>query len=276
MELTDAQVDHFETFGFVFLPGWLQPDEVDGIWAETQAGFDEVYPPFDGKTRQWLPLLSPKAPTLCRLAEDERYQGAADRLMGEGSVLLGADANRMVGAETPWHPDCVYQGIKFIAYLDPVDASTGALRVIPGSHRGPYAAQVAHHLTAFSPPGDEVPFTSFSSRPGDVLAFDLRLWHAAFGSATDRRMSTITFYRAPSSEEDIQTIGEHLSTVVASTETTWPRTAYPFYDPEWAAQASSSPTRAKLVDSMQRARLFDVADAATTRAAGQLLDAEAR
>ncbi len=55
---------------------------------------------------------------------------------------MGVDANRYIG-DTRWHPDhrvdptedCY--GIKFAFYLDAVGPDTGALRLVPGSHKNP-------------------------------------------------------------------------------------------------------------------------------------------
>ena len=51
---------------------------------------------------------------------------------------MGSDGNYYVG-DTAWHPDglgeYLYGRIKVSFYLDGVQADTGCLRVIPGSHR---------------------------------------------------------------------------------------------------------------------------------------------
>ena len=79
---------------------------------------------------------------MANMLEDERFLLTAQQLFGEDVMGMGADANRYVG-HTRWHPDHYADptkdcyGIKFAYYLDPVGAESGALRVVPGSHKMP-------------------------------------------------------------------------------------------------------------------------------------------
>jgi len=41
------------------------------------------------------------------------------------------------------------------------------------------------------------PATALCSEPGDLVAFDLRLWHGSWGGKTDRRMCTVVYYKNP-------------------------------------------------------------------------------
>jgi len=88
--------------------------------------------------------------------------------------------------------------LKIAFYLDPVDRDTGALRVIPGSHRldgDRFARELEEHAlecaNAWGVEGRDVPALSLDSRPGDVAVMDQRLKHAAFGGGDRRRMFTI-------------------------------------------------------------------------------------
>lgn len=261
--LSTTDISHFKTYGFVMLPGYLDTCEVDALRDEVIGNLEAAYAdtPFDGTARHWVPLLSPRAPFLCELAEDGRFFAAAEQFVGSGAVLFMADANRYVG-DTGWHTDGVYPGVKYMLYLDPVDADTGALRVIPGSHNPAYSEDIRTHFKDQSPDQRAIPAHVCRSQPGDVLAFDYRLWHASFGGGNDRRLCTIEYYQPPQGADHAQAIREHVSTIARSTAQLWPRRDFPFYDNEWVADVGRSPERQELVERMRAVGVFQAAEEA--------------
>ncbi len=107
-----------------------------------------------------------------------------------------------------WHRDSdgAWPSIGFAAYLEPLRGPTGALRVIPGSHLGEFAASVARYVeTEQATPahGDRVgrlPAHIIDTDPGDLIAFDERLFHASFqqpGAVVPRRQWRVDFVAAP-------------------------------------------------------------------------------
>ena len=126
--------------------------------------------------------------------------------MGEDYNYLGSDGNFYVG-DTGWHSDTDWSGkhrgkpprtfYKLAFYLDPVNVTSGALRVIPGSHR--YGDSFAEELqrTLRQPPetlgitGDQVPAITLVSPPGDVVIFNQATKHSSWGGSNQRRMFTI-------------------------------------------------------------------------------------
>ena len=95
-------------------------------------------------------------------------------------------------------------------YLQPVRADSGALRVIPGSHKRPWFDQLderpplryawAREDFAGAEAADvieSVPGYVCKSNPGDVVAFDARLWHASVGGSSDRQMCTLVYFNYP-------------------------------------------------------------------------------
>ena len=207
--LSPEQLNHFDTFGFLSLRQLLTAAEVATLRAEYEAELDHVYAhsPFDGTERHWTLMLSERTPLFASLLADERFCLVAEQLYGDDVVAIAADANRYVG-HTRWHvdhdadpkKDC--HGVKFAFYLDAVDGASGALRVIPGSHRQPYHQQVSEALEAMALPIDEVASHICASTPGDVVAFDMRCWHASWGGTTGRRMCTCIFYKNPVGEAE--------------------------------------------------------------------------
>ena len=207
MKLTEQQLSHFDTFGFVVFRQLLIPSEIEQFSKEFDAGLDSWLPEgakHDGSARHYATLMDSITPFAASLLDDPRFADAAERFMGADSIGIAADGNYYVG-DTQWHPDghrlredgtpVDYSGVKFTIYLEPQDATNGALRVIPGSHKDPYYSALYSRLMedassgrarvnpvdVFAASGADLPAFAFDSQPGDVLAFRTSLWHAAFG-----------------------------------------------------------------------------------------------
>ena len=122
---------------------------------------------------------------------------------GDGGDLQSAIAGNYYTGDTRWHSDSHsldYSGVKFTIYLDSLSASSGSLRVIPGSHRQPLwgESKMTHETdAAFGVQADEMPAFAFKSEPGDVLVFLHPLWHSSFGGSTRRRMMEVKLLRRP-------------------------------------------------------------------------------
>ncbi len=203
--LTPQQLAHFETFGYLGLPGLLADKAeaiqraFDDVWARHGGGHNGV--PHDGKARSVIVQFLDQSEYLCTLLDDHRVHDIAASLLGDDFNYMGSDGNFYVG-DTRWHSDG-YGGrggprhIKLAFYLDPLTRNTGALRVIPGSHRlgEPYAEQLERETkdsqTLWGIPGSQVPAVALETVPGDVLVFNHDLKHSAWGGSERRRMFTM-------------------------------------------------------------------------------------
>jgi len=202
----------FETFGYLKLPGLLADDiawisdEFDAIWARRP---DINH---DGSHRTIYPdAFLNASPVLAQLIEHPRLRAVTDEIVGPDIVYYGGDGNYYSG-DTGWHRDVfkipdgdeaktIVRHIKIAFYLDPLTATTGALRVIPGSHHlgDTYAEEVSRYLTDGNTdlaedgtntgvPSEDIPALALSVVPGDILIFDHRIMHASFGGSSARRM----------------------------------------------------------------------------------------
>jgi hypothetical protein len=214
--LTPGQIEHFRTFGFLILRGCYNQREV----AEIQQLHADVLEqdrggrPFDPTRRHLVLGFMESRPELVRLLEDDRLYVPLEQLLGPDYIWTGSDGNLYTG-ETPWHPDSDehllaigYHRIKVALYLDPLTATTGALRIIPSSHRAPLYQELSAArqqpggiAERFGVPESAVPAAALESVPGDVVMFDTHAWHASFGGRPGRRMIALSYAQAPTRPE---------------------------------------------------------------------------
>lgn len=219
MSLTAAQVDFFETFGFIKFPQLLA-DSIDWITEEftlTFPGRPDIVP-HDGTKRTCIvPFIDQRA-KMNTLLDDPRIEGIGASLLGEDFNYMGSDGNYYTG-ETGWHRDGFhhkYKHIKIAFYLDKLDGDSGALRVIPGSHRlnDQFGKDLTDKMRKSSElwgiHGSQVPSVTLDVEPGDILVFNHNTFHAAFNGGPNRRMFTINLcqrYR----DEDLHELRDYIA-----------------------------------------------------------------
>lgn len=206
--LDEAQILFFRTFGYIVLRQYLNTEDLDTMGRELDEGLAAQFPhkPFDGRKRQWTRMTDEGTPFFASLMEDPRFLIPAQQLCGEDVIGIGVDVNRYVGS-TGWHPDTgdgEQVAVKFIFYLDSVGPETGALRVIPCSHLLRDSERERFTEGVRGTPVEEVPGQAVATEPGDVIAFDIRTWHASIGGGTNRRACNLDFFQNPSSAAEIE------------------------------------------------------------------------
>jgi len=214
--LSPQQTAFIETFGYLHLPGLLN-DRIDKIteafeqvWAAHGGGHNSQS--HDGTARSMIVPFIDQSDYLSSLLEDPRIDGILTSLLGEDYVYLGGDGNYYVG-DTPWHSDGGFLDYKrpmlhykLAFYLDTLTRETGALRVIPGSHKlndmyaealerdmnGPsIAVKINSSEERWAIHGSVVPAVALETNPGDVAIFNHATKHSSWGGGTRRRMFTI-------------------------------------------------------------------------------------
>jgi len=223
--LTEQQRSFLDTFGYLHLPGLLS-DRFDDI----ERAFEELMASRGGDAHVGAerfcvaPFLN-FSEYLCTLLDDPRLDGIARCVCGDDYQYWNSDGNYYVG-DTRWHSDGAWQEpigyYKLAIYLDPVDADTGALRVVPGSHRfgERFADEVEREIDQKTFWGgvapNEVPAVALTSAPGDLVLFHQILKHAAFGGGNRRRMFTINYTPAIDAAREAvyrETVSSHDYTV---------------------------------------------------------------
>jgi Phytanoyl-CoA dioxygenase (PhyH) len=273
--VTDQQVDHYRTFGFVVLRGYLDQREIAVLTREVDRALRDGFgahfhqrPATGGIEGHYLPLMSRRrTPTSLALVEDPRFLGAAHQLLDSPALPTYAEGVLLFG-QAGFHYDdgTGSTGVKFVAYLEPLTAQTGALRLMPGSHHPDFAASLTgweRRNPAMDAEGlrrqiSGIPCHVAETRPGDVIAFDWHTWHASIGG-TDRRQWTIGYAKDPRTAEETRRLRDFFGSVVPDGEEPYDHAAYPCYDEHWLVADPAHPERANLTDRMRELGMFEIA-----------------
>ena len=261
--VTDNQLTLFDAFGFMVLRGVLRPEELETIGKEFDIGLAEAERATERisnrKQLNWS-NLGPETPYLASLLEDPRFLGTASQILGDGVIGQFCNCNSFSGDRTEWHPDVSdmnWRGIKFGFYLQPLDADTGALRFIPGSHKEPLHSDAKKVVLRDTTMGsgdeagfrvDQVPAYVAVSNPGDVVIFGNNTWHGSWGGGVDRRMCTLGYFASPRTPEEEASVRSHVE-LQASVTRDLPLTAT---RPEWIANHGRSLVRQQWIDELRR------------------------
>ena len=189
--LSEGQIAHFHTFGFLVVRQAFSRGEVEELIQETDAAYEKKP---DGDTAEaewmWASDFIEERPALMKLVEDDRIYLSMKELLGEDFIWIGSEGMWGIDpklADHTWHFDghktsrnLDYTRTKVMLYLDPQQKDSGALRVIPGSHRDPFhpapiPLQDAHHggdPLCFGVEGPQVPSCAVETEPGDIVIFN--------------------------------------------------------------------------------------------------------
>ncbi len=273
--ITDQQLDHYRTFGFVVLRGHLDQRETAALTKELDralrdgfgAHFDQR-PATGGIEGHYLPMMSRRhTPVSLALVEDARLLGAARQLLDAPALPTYAEGVLLFG-QAGFHCDdgTGSKGVKFVAYLEPLTAQTGALRLMPGSHHSDFAATLQgwqRRNPALDAEGlrrqlGGIPCHVAETQPGDVIAFDWHTYHASV-DGTDRRQWTIGYAKDPHTAEETKRFQNFFQSIVPDGDEPYSHVAYPCYDEHWLAADPADPERTILTERMRELGLFEIA-----------------
>jgi hypothetical protein len=98
--------------------------------------------------------------------------------------------------------------LRFNAYLQPATASTGALRVVAGTHEPELGRGVRSYLASVGVERRDRPnaLPGFAlETPGDVIGFDPRLYHGAWGSGRRLRWN-VDYAQFPAATDSVRVL----------------------------------------------------------------------
>lgn len=232
--LTQHQQNFFDTFGYLKIPAVLS-NEMPAISeafnslyeANSQQVIEWQHEAHYMKSRKVLLQFIERQPMLSALLDHSVIDGVFRSILGEDYLYRASESNIFAG-DTYWHSDIYgapfkYQHIKILIYLEPLDAQSGAFRVIPGSHHfGDRYANLLEklawkHEEHYGLHKDDMPSVVVPTQPGDLLVFDYRLKHATCHTQTPRRMFSICASQAYA-PTDLPVLGKFVREVLTMTE----------------------------------------------------------
>jgi hypothetical protein len=236
--LSESQKHEFETLGFLCLKQLIPPDEM----REYIDAFDETMvkanggQPWTGAPlrQQVVPFYKHNPAVYHRMLDSEHILEVVEDLLGEDFVFAVSEGIQHYEG-SKWHHDSIspegHTHIKMGLYLDPVRADTGCLSILPGSQYTPYRERMEKYGDEILSLDRKVPGTyPIESDPGDVVVFDVKLYHGAFGNNL-RRAIYLNFYQKPVSQEE----SEHIIKLYRNDST---KNGWTYYTPELFENAS--------------------------------------
>lgn len=231
-----APVDQaaFAGEGYVPLPGFLDQAEVLFVRKRVQAALTEPLPAGCERPHNTLVPVRWNDPLLDRVL-------GCERRMGDLAAAIGAQDLRWISGYISvkdarsgalwWHQDwwCWDHPVSYrraapqvavLCYLAETDASNGALRVLPGSHRGSIplhaALPEAHADQKGELHGEHVAMrdhdgqVTLHAKPGDAAVLDYRLLHGTHANASGERRDGLLLTFTPSWKDLPRDIRAHL------------------------------------------------------------------
>ena len=219
MELSQQQLNFFHTFGYLLIRQVFSGSETSKIIDAFEWSIQNCVdgPEHDGSSLTMFPGPIEHHEDLCALMDHPVVLGLIGGVTGEDFYYAGGDGNYYTG-DTHWHPDGRWGKLlatKTAFYLDPLTADSGALRVIPGSHRPDHficreKININDSMNLFGIPPTEFPSSIvITTDPGDVVIFNHDLYHASFGGGQRRRMFTMNCTIKPKTAEEEELVARY-------------------------------------------------------------------
>jgi ectoine hydroxylase-related dioxygenase (phytanoyl-CoA dioxygenase family) len=218
--LSEQQLLHYRTFGYVIIRNVFTPDEIRTMEKEFDATVErdgEIVPKANETNHQHMLILGDDSPFSAALTEDERLYGPATQVCGQDAVLWEWRAYRWFTFKgTEWHCNdgdatlgCYLYGLIYQwPVFAPVHADIGALRVIPGSHRPEFQWELSKADAAgLLDPIAEVGAVVCEAELGDVVAFDSRIFHGTAPYDKVRRTYDAIYLHFPETREEAAMTG---------------------------------------------------------------------
>ena len=255
--LSHHQILHFRTFGYVILRALLSRAEADTLRQEVTGALADAFgqlaaQPGDqgGISGDYLPLAASRAPfSLSLIADDPRTFQSSAELLGGPTVPSAGIATRFTG-DSAWHTRQGPRigGVTFWADLQPRTASTGALRLIPGSHLRGFERRLSEYGGAEPAASGfgywERPHIVVETEPGDMVAFHAHLMSRAEGG-TPRLSWTIDYLPWPGlgRPDQMEVVRRLVLDAGEFDHEDYDRDRWPVWR-DWAAGAARIPSRA--------------------------------
>jgi hypothetical protein len=194
---------HFDAFGFAVLQRFA---DVEALSAELDACMRDAFPDPShmnagaaGNQFRYVPTMCERTPHSLALVRQLAPVAAA---ILQAPVLPSRAKATTYRGSTKWHrdSDSSLKSVGFLFYLEPVEAESGGLRVLPGSHFADYAGAVQAYMTQ----AEVVPGIAIPTMPGDAIALDERVFHASSGGDQRRQWRVDFVADLPGSDDALR------------------------------------------------------------------------
>ena len=263
--LSKQDMTHYEIFGFILMKNMLDQKEIQVMTSEFETGLTRAEnqterTSFRKQLNWWN--MGPDTPYLASILEQDKFLDIANQVLEGEAIGSFSSANSFSGNRTDWHSDTQakhWKGLKFGVYLQSLNENTGALRVIPGSHKEPLHSDFKKirlkesfdfsEMKTDSGGLDvnEIPAYNTRIELGDVIMFDNHLWHGSYGGSEDRRLVTLGYFKNPKTKEELA------SAVQAVQQEKQVRATFPLLarHPEWTNNKGHNKTRQFWIDRLK-------------------------
>ncbi len=196
---------NFREYGFVFIPGFLNQDEILAVTSRLEKMIREEVPSMppehvfyevrnDLSTVKQIQTLYTYDPFFYEMMFNSRFEKLAELLLGDGVVgknMQYFNKPPKVGQPTPPHQDGYYfmlepnEAITMWLGLDEVDEENGCVRYVQGSHLKSLRPHMKTRTLGFSQGISDYGFDDkkeeiwFKTKPGDLLAHHSLTIHRA-------------------------------------------------------------------------------------------------
>jgi len=229
----EIAVAHYRAFGFVVLREYFDAaplsEEVDETLAHGVRRMDEHTSAEASINFRYVPTMCERTPVSLSLLD--RFAEPAAALLGTLVLPVRAKAVQYRGG-AGWHRDSTLDvaSIGFACYLEPLTATTGALRVLPGSHHPSMAHAVDKVLAAGV---TDLPGYAAETEPGDVVVFNEHLFHGSSGGDV-RRQWRVDYVSQPTTEGEDELVRTYFSELyTVGWDGGYDSEAYPTYGAHW-------------------------------------------
>jgi hypothetical protein len=217
--MTQEEIRHFETLGFVHYRKFFSPEEVNKLSSAFDSAMERARKgapaPVAGESRQQVvPFFDYDPETFYPLLDDERIMDVFSTLMGEDFILTVSEGILHTGG-SGWHHDaCGPEGffsMRAAMYLDRLNFEDGCLNVIPGSHFKEYRESLAQHMNEIGVRPEDIPGRyPLINEPGDIIFMNHKTYHSSLSDTPGRRAIHINCVQNTSAEKN----QEHLDWLV--------------------------------------------------------------
>lgn len=234
---------HFQVFGFAVLRSAFHASALsleldlaisDSSWREFAAERGSK-----AAAGRYVPMMCEHTPESVELLA--RFTPLAERILGRAVLPCRAKGVQYKGA-TAWHrdTDLPVRSIGFLAYLEPLTAADGALRVMPGSHVAAFGDALQTFAESVLLSSDQWPAVALATQPGDVIVLDEHLFHASAGGHL-RRQWRADFIAAPVTHDEEAAARDYFqATHAPDWDGGYDVDRYPSYGAFWRDRASQA------------------------------------